>query len=58
MYSLRFSKGSDSSVIRFLRLFREMKCLKKVPHKTIEHYSDGTRNRATKTSLESPQTTR
>jgi hypothetical protein len=58
MYSMRFPRGNDPNVMRVLKLFRERKCLKKVPHKTIEHYSEGSRDHAKKTCLESPQITR
>jgi len=58
MRSLRFSKENDPNVIKVLRLFRERKCLKNIPHKTIEYYSDASSDRAKKTCLESPKITR
>ncbi len=56
MNSMRFSKINDPNVMRVLRLFRERKCLKNVPHKTIEHYSEGSRDRGKKICLETPST--
>jgi len=58
MHSMRFSKGNDPYVMRVLRLFRERKCLKNVPHKTIEYYSESSRVRAKETCPESPKITK
>jgi hypothetical protein len=58
MYSMHFSKVNASNVMKALILFRERRCLKKVPHKTIEHYNEDSRDCAKKTCLETPQITR
>jgi hypothetical protein len=57
MIPMRFSSGNDLNVKRMLRLLRERKCLKKVPNKTVEHYSEDSTVQPRERRLESPQTT-
>jgi len=54
---MRFSSGNDLNVMRMLKLLREQKCLKQVPNKTVEHYTEDSRVQPRERHLEAPQTT-
>jgi hypothetical protein len=54
---MRFSNGTDLNFTRMLKLLRERKCLKKVPNKTVEYYSEDSTMQPKERRLESPQIT-
>ncbi len=55
MHPMRFSKGSELSVMKVLKLLRERKCLNKVPKKTIEHYTENSKLHVKKAGIDSGQ---
>jgi hypothetical protein len=57
MIPMRFSSGNDLNVMRMLKLLRDQKCLKKVPNKTVEHYSEDSTVQPKERRLKAPQTT-
>ena len=54
---MRYSSGNDLKFTRMLKLHRERKCLKKVPNKNVEHYSEDSTILRKERRLESPQIT-
>ena len=53
--AMRFSSGNNLNVTRVLKLLREGKCLKKVPNKTVEHYSEDPTVQPDRMRRESPR---